>query len=351
MRRLLFSLSVVCTCFLPLHPVQRQLAAANCSTNKTAQQMIAAAVAFQNSLTADEAQKANMKFDDPARVDWHNIPKPARKGLELRTMSSRSREACMQLLQAGLSDSGFEEALRIMSLENNLREGEKGIIGGAIRDPQRYYLTIFGTPATTGKWGWSFEGHHLSLNFVVGDGCVRAATPCFWGANPATVRVYVPDGPAVGTRSLAEEEQLAFDLLTALDAAQRLRAVIATAAPADYRAAGEPRPPQDPPAGIPAQALDENQKSLLQRVVLAYAENWEADVRDEQLHAISASGWDRVHFAWLGASEPGKGHAFRIQGPTFVLEFVNVQTDPAGNPANHVHSVWRNPAGDFGMEL
>jgi hypothetical protein len=43
------------------------------------------------------------------------------------------------------------------------------------------------------------------------------------------------------------------------------------------------------------------------------------------------------------------GHYYRIQGPTFVLELVNIQADPAGHVANHIHSVWRSMQGDFAL--
>ena len=71
-----------------------------------------------------------------------------------------------------------------MSLENNLREGEKSQKDGPLRDPGRYFLTIFGKPDVQGTWGWSFEGHHLSLNFVIQDGEVISETPSFWVRQP-----------------------------------------------------------------------------------------------------------------------------------------------------------------------
>lgn len=58
-------------------------------------------------------------------------------------------------------------------------------------------------------------------------------------------------------------------------------------------------------------------------------------------------GWDEIHFAWAGALEPGKGHSYWIEGPSFVVEFVNVQPDAEGNPANHIHCVWRDKTGNF----
>ncbi len=60
-------------------------------------------------------------------------------------------------------------------------------------------------------------------------------------------------------------------------------------------------------------------------------------------------GLNSVYFAWSGATEPGVGHDYCVQGPSFMLELVNVQSDPAGNKANHVHSVWRSLNGDFAV--
>jgi hypothetical protein len=47
--------------------------------------------------------------------------------------------------------------------------------------------------------------------------------------------------------------------------------------------------------------------------------------------------------------KPGVGHGYRVEGPTFSIEFVNVQPDAEGNPANHIHCVWRDRSGDFDL--
>lgn len=316
-----------------------------------AQAMTTAAQAFLASLNEGEAAKAVMDFDDPARLDWHNIPKPSRKGLQLADMNAEQRQSCLQLLRAALSDSGYDKAVKIMALENNLREGEKNVAGAPLRDPDRYFLTIFGKPDVKGQWGWSFEGHHLSLNFVVRDGQTISNSPSFWGANPATVKVFVEGGPEVGTRTLADEEQLAFELLSGLDAVQRSEAIIAEQAPGDYRAAGQPQPPQSPPAGLSAAKMTGPQKKTLLSLLEAYNSHLQPSVAQQRLEEITSAGLDRVHFAWAGATSPGVGHYYRVQGPTFVLELVNIQSDPAGNPANHIHSVWRNLKGDFAVPV
>ncbi|HMO84516.1 MAG TPA: DUF3500 domain-containing protein [Lacipirellulaceae bacterium] len=310
-----------------------------------------AAAQWLTALDDDQRAAATLPFDDRRRLDWHNIPKPRRKGVPLSDMTQEQRHHCHELLRTALSERGYRQAVDILALENNLREGEKHLVGGHVRDPLLYYLTIFGEPADTGTWGWSFEGHHLSLNFVIHDGHVVSDSPSFWGANPATVHEYVDGGPEVGVRTLADEEQRAFELLASLDDGQRRRARIADVAPNDYRGPGAPEPPDAPPAGLPAADMTEDQRQLLRELLVAYAGHLARELSEARLAEIDAHGWDSVHFAWLGAERPGVGHGYRVQGPTFLLELVNVQSDPAGNPANHIHSVWRSLQNDFGAAL
>ncbi len=320
------------------------------STSSVGLAMTDAAQKFLAALSPEQKAKATMKFDDPARLDWHNIPKPQRKGLQVRDMNEAQRGACHDLLRTALSGVGYEKAKKIMSLENNLREGEKDLKDSPLRDPERYFLTIFGQPESTGQWGWSFEGHHFSLNFVIRDGQVVSDTPSFFGANPATVSLFIPGGPEAGTRTLSAEEQLAFDLLNSLDDAQRKRAIVADKAPAEYRNAGKPQPPHEAPEGLPASEMTADQKQILWKLIETYNNNLAGPLAAVRLGNVQSHGLDRVCFAWFGGTKAGEPHYYRLQGPSFVLELINVQSDPAGNKANHIHSVWRNLEGDFGVD-
>lgn len=318
---------------------------------KTGSAMTKAAVTLVASLSEADAAKIMLQYDDPRRTDWHNIPKPERKGLPLRDMKSELKDLTHELLKASLSSSGYEKATRIMSLENNLFEDEKKAKTAPLRDPQRYFLSIFGTPAATGTWGYSFEGHHLSLNFVVKDGAVVADTPSFWGANPSIVREFISGGPAVGTRTLAGEEQLGFDLVNALDDEQKKVAILSDKAPNEYRAAGKPQPPQGAPEGIAVSKLTDAQKKILWSLIETYNSHLTDDVAAANLEEIKADSLDRVYFGWWGATKPEVGHYYRVQGPSFVLEFVNHQDGVGGTKANHIHSVWRSLKGDFALPI
>ncbi len=317
----------------------------------TGADMTTAAQKFLGSLDDTARAKATMGFDDPARMKWHFIPLPERKGLQVKEMNSDQRTAALGLLKACVSQVGYRKAEVIMGLEAILRELEKSRVGGPIRDPERYYWTVFGMPADDGTWGLSIEGHHLSLNFVVADGKLSSFTPAMFGANPATVHEHnIPGGAPGGTRILKDEEELGFALLASLAADQRKTAVIAEKSPADVRAAGEAQAPQTAPEGLPAKNMQPEQVKMLRTLLGSHLGNMTAEIAASRAEEIEAAGIENVYFAWAGADKPGIGHYYRVQGPTFVVEFVNVQPDAAGNPANHIHQVWRDLRGDFGLK-
>jgi hypothetical protein len=309
-----------------------------------------AATGWIATLDAGQRARAVLPFGEATRTDWHFVPKPRRKGVQLRDMTPAQEAAALGLLRATVSHAGYEKSVAIMSLDEMLRIIE-GSRAKNIRDPRRYFFTVFGTPADTGTWGLSIEGHHLSLNVTVRDGVVVDSTPQFLGANPAEVRTTFAGVPKAGHRVLRDEESLAFDLVRSLDAAQRTAAVIAAEAPREIRAAGKPQPSTEPPAGIAHADLEPAQRDVLRALVETYAGVMPDDVAAERLRLIETApgGWDAVRFAWLGSLEPGIGHAYRIEGPSFVVEFVNVQPDAEGNPANHIHCVWRDRTGDFDL--
>lgn len=308
------------------------------------------AQAFLASLSAEQRATAQMPYAAPQRFDWHFIPKETRKGLQLRDMSEPQREAAHELLRSALSQVGYDKAQQIMSLESLLHEFE-GSGRRFARDPERYYFTVFGDPASAARWGLSVEGHHLSLNFVVEGDEVVSSTPQVFCTNPAEVKNENETGIEVGTRVLREEETLAFDLVNSLTDEQKQAVIFDATAPREVREPGSAQPPQDPPIGLPAAKLNAGQQKTLRSLLEAYASKMPDEVADARMSAINESKFENVHFAWAGPTEPGIGHYYRIQGPTFVAEFVNTQPDAAGNPANHIHAVWRDMRGDFGVPV
>jgi hypothetical protein len=212
-----------------------------------------------------------------------------------------------------------------------------------VRNPEWYFFTVFGTPSKTGKWGWRVEGHHLSLNFVIDDGKVVASTPAFFGANPATLK----QGPNKGQRTLPEAEDLARDLFKSLDGEQKKVAQQDKEFPEIEE--GKAKPNVGDPKGLLATKMTEAQRKTLKKLLQSYANRMPPEVAEVELKQAEDAGLEKVHFAYAGGIDDGEQHTYRIQGPTFVVEFLNVQEDSAKNPANHIHSAWRNIKGDFGL--
>ena len=299
--------------------------------------MARAANTFLAALDRGQRDSAQFDFADEERLNWHFVPR-ARRGIAFKTMTTPQRELARALLQTGLSQRGYLKANTIIELELVLRE-----MGGSPtqRDPEQYFFSIFGTPGSA-NWGWRFEGHHLSLNFTIGAEGIVATAPAFFGANPAEVRT----GSRAGLRALAAEEDLARALITSLDATQRAAATIAETAPSDILTMNRPRVDPLSPTGIPASRLNPAQTAQLRRVIDEYLSRMADDIAARRRASLERSDFAQVTFAWAGSIERGQPHYYRIQGPSFLIEYDNTQ-----NNANHIHSVWRDFAGDFGRDL
>lgn len=290
-------------------------------------------------LDEDQRKQIQFSFEDAERHDWHFVPR-SRKGLPLKAMSAPQREAVMNLLRAALSEQGAAKVRDILVLEGVLQEIEAGRPG--FRDPEMFFLTLFGEPSGGEPWGWRFEGHHLSLNFSSISGLV-AGTPAFYGANPAEV----PEGlgERSGLRALADEEDLGRKLVNALDGDQKSRAVVSAQAPREIITGADREVSLEAPAGLPFSEMTPEQQEILRQIVSAYVDNLDAAIAADYWERIEKKGWGEVHFAWAGGTEKGEGHYYRVQGPTLLIEYDNVQ-----NNASHVHSVLRDLENDWGAD-
>ncbi|MGH9914495.1 MAG: DUF3500 domain-containing protein, partial [Pyrinomonadaceae bacterium] len=306
-----------------------------------------AATAFYESLNNEQRDKTQISFGDEERFDWHYVPK-SRRGIPLKELDERQRRSALALLATGLSKEGTAKATSIMSLENILREIEQG--SGPVRDPELYYFTLFrkqgfGRNDEKEMWGWRVEGHHLSLNYTIATNQFShqfSSTPAFFGSNPAEVR----SGPRTGLRILANEEDQARKLLKSLDAAQREKAIVSKEAPSDILSRNSRRASPVAQAGILAGEFSDQQMEIFITLLSAYTHNMPASVSAIRINRMRGSGMKNVSFAWAGGMEHGSPHYYRVQGPSFLIEYDNTQ-----NQANHIHSVWRDFNGDFGEDL
>ena len=306
---------------------------------RAAENMAQAAHNFWVALTPEQQAKCAFPFETKERFNWHFIPRE-RKGITFNDLTSAQQALAHAFLASGLSSSGYQKAVTIMSLDQILKDMEQR--RGPRRDPNNYAFSVFGTPGEKSTWGWRVEGHHLSVNFTIVNGRAIAAGPVFFGSNPAEVR----EGPRKGLRVLAVEEDLGRQLVKSFTDEQRKKAVINVTAPNEIITGHARKADPGPPAGLPAVEMTPEQRKLLMTLVEDYAYRLRPEVADQDLEKIDKAGFEKIHFAWAGGVEPGEAHYYRLHGPTFLVEFDNTQ-----NNANHIHTVWRDSANDFGEDL
>lgn len=290
----------------------------------------------------DRAAQMIHPLDDPERANWQFWP-TARIGLPLEYMSAAERRLTHDLLASALSSQGYLKAVHIMQLEQILDMLDEG---GLPRSVDHYVLAIFGEPSLDGPWAWRFEGHHVSLSVTVSPDEVRV-TPSFLGSNPAQV----VSGPLAGFRVHGRVEDLARDLVRSLSPAQLSQALVSDRAPSEISTANMNKPREEwetwrdtlEPVGIRVADLNEMQQFWVGLIVDEVIGNYQPGIQSAYREALAEPA---LHFAWMGSTERGEPHYFRLQGDTFLFEYDNVQND-----GNHVHSVWRDKAEDFGANI
>ncbi len=291
------------------------------------------------SWSPEQKAKGVFTLAEAHRSEWYYVPKPDRHGVPLKSMDGKQRDLVQALLRTTLSSAGSTKVTQIMELENQLAAVEKDPIR---RDPELYFLSIYGKPSTKEPWAWRFEGHHVSLHFTVISGGVIASVPQFLGANPAEVR----EGPLKGRRVLGHEEDMGRQLLQSLDDKQKARAVFAKEAFKEIVTTNQPRVDALKPEGIPAGELNPAQVEALKQLINEHASAMVPVLAAERIARVKKAGYDKLWFGWAGGANLGEPHYYRIGGPTFLIEYDNTQ-----NKANHVHAVWRDFEGDFGRDL
>lgn len=370
-------------------------AASDLAAREVGSRMAAAAAAWLDALSPEQRATASGGAPSPAagpdaeRRRWFFTPTD-HGGLPLGAQRPAQQRLAHQLVATGLSATGYVTVAIIIGLENVLDfvEGwsvdwhrERG------RDPGLYYLRVFGEPGRGAPWGWRFGGHHVSLNYVITGGIARSATPCFLGADPAVSAML---GPGL-LRPLGGAEDLARELVRSLDPESAARATLLDRAPANivsgnrsrladgdqmiyngelYRekfidqrlvdrlstmdVAGERASGYDAsdhlrlaltriPKGLPARDLDAGQRDLLRALLATYLGRVPEGL--SPLADYEGDALDDVHLAWAGPTGLGEPHYYRVQGPRLLIEYDNTQRH-----ANHAHSVWRDPAADFGYD-
>jgi hypothetical protein len=321
---------------------------------ETASHRIAtAANAFLSTLDENQRRKVLYEFDDDSqRARWSNFPiaMSARGGISLREMTPAQRSAAMALLSSVLSKPGFEKVQQIMEGDevNQVNSGNRGGppgSAGAMFGKQLYFFSILGSPSEKDPWMLQFGGHHLALNITIA-GERGVLTPTLTGAQPA---IFTLNGKTV--RPLKGESDKAIALLNALDEKQRGQAILG------YRVSDLVLGPgQDgktiQPEGLEAASMNPQQRAML----LDLISEWSGIVHESagaariaEIKAVLDDAW----FAWSGPTTVASGSNvtayYRIQAPNLVIEYAPQTL--GGDPALHIHTMYRDPTNDYGRKL
>ena len=315
-------------------------AAAQSATSK----IVSAANGFLSSLDEKQRKSVLFAFDDAEqRVRWSNLPVRAvrRAGMNLGEMSAPQRSAALALLSAALSPRGFEKVQEIMDSDESLKtNGNNSMFGKDL-----YFFSILGTPSEKSTWMLQFGGHHLALNITIA-GAQGILTPSLTAVQPA---LYTMGGKTV--RPLGQENDKAFALLAALDEDQRKQAIL------NYRVSDLVLGPGKDgktiqPEGLKVSAMNDAQRTML----LDLIKEWAGIIHDSAANARMAeikAGLADTWFAWSGpaTAAPGKNGTsyYRIQGPNLVIEYAPQQM--GGDPSMHIHTIYRDPANDYGKKF
>lgn len=298
--------------------------------------------------------------DEPARTGWHYLPDNVvkRRGLPLGDLAPDQRKALHAMLTVALSSQGYGKLTRTIWLEELLHASEREALARSdetgeareqrkqrlrSRDPELYFVTVFGDPAGP-DWGWTLDGHHFAVNFTVVKGQV-AFTPMFLGANPQTI----PAGAHAGERSMQQAVDKAFRLAAALGAPQRAVALVSATTPDNFPAdKGQPLPADG--IGIAADHLDPPQRRLLSELLDEFVGDTAEETAARQMRAIERDGWSKLRLAWWGSmDDPERRFLVRVHGPSILVELFRERM-PDGSPANHLHAIVRDPRNDYGAD-
>lgn len=336
--------------------VSSTVASANSTDSTTTAETItdtaAATEAFLQTLSAEQREAVLYAYDDETKTtSWSNFPVTFvdRAGLNISELTEEQQAAAMKVLEALLSEAGYDTVTGIMGGDEYLHENSTSTEDSL----GQYYIAFFGDPSNTDAWAVQFGGHHLGINATL-DGSADSITfaPTHLGIQPA---VYTDaDGNEVQPFDGIYTSAFAFyDSLSDEQRAQLYQGetvanmVCAPGSTCDYPTG----------TGLSGSDLTDEQKQLLLGVIANWVGLADEETTADALAKIEAS-LDETYVNWSGATEydmtQGDGIYFQISGPDVYVEFAAQQGSAGADVEGvntsgwgHVHTIYRDPSNDY----
>jgi hypothetical protein len=204
-----------------------------------------------------------------------------------------------------------------------------------------YFVSILGAPSATSPWMVQFGGHHLAINATIVGADITLA-PSLTGAQPAS---YVLNGATIRPQGI--ELDRAFELVNALDASQKAKAIIGAMYTDLVLGPGKDGMVLAP-EGIQASTLTAPQQAQLLQLIADRVEILNLEDAALRMAEIKATLAD-TYFAWSGPTTAGSAAYYRVTGPTLAIEYS--PQGMGGNAADHTHAMYRDPTNDYGKAL
>ena len=299
-----------------------------------------AALAFLDTLSAEQRAQALFDFRDARRSNWSNLPPgifDSRNGVRLGDLTATQAEALHRFLASALSAHGYATTMAVVGAEDQLAASSVG--GRFLWSSGDYWLAFFDEPSNAPKrWGWQFGGHHLAVNATVA-GERSTLSPTFVGVEPA--RYETADGIVA---PLDDHRAAGLALINALDESQRRDALADTRPRETLTGAGKDGvvPAVD---GVAVGAWNAAQQHRLLDLVGLWLNMLPAASAEARLAEVYAD-LPGTYFTWHGDTNGASAIYYRVQGPRLIIEFSTQGRISADG--GHYHSIYRDPTNDYG---
>jgi len=300
-----------------------------------ADRMASSARAMLAALPDELNREATAAHEDEERTQWAFGP-VQRAGLPIGAMDEGQVEALEALLDTALSTKGMTMWRQVRQLESELRRLESTPEKVAThRDPDLYWLRIYGSPDAKERWSWRFEGHHFALHVDCKPGRTPSITPFFVGARPV---VEEGEDGSIGAT---------VDVIGSLNAAYRSALALGGSAlpesdrprPRDIRMGpgSKELPAED---GAPFSSLEPEVRAAITGLLTTYLELLDEPLRTPYLFDPERA--KAVRFMRWGGGDLDRPRAWTILTPRFALELFTT------DGPDHLHTVLRDVDRDFG---
>jgi len=300
---------------------------------------VEAANALIAALSDKERSQLSHPMSSKERKKWTNVPPSAADaGLRLGDLKRETIERVCDLLASTMSKQGYEKARNICWADDQLLKSKEQAEKRGGFGTANYWVLIFATPSAKEAWGLQFDGHHLAQNLTF-QGDKICYSPAFIGTQPRAIQL---GGNEIVV--MEKEVSLAFDFIASLTDAQRKDALKDERRGRIVAGAGKDGVRPDP-RGLDCSKLTDDQRAILTKLIHVWVGDLPKKQADARMKEIAAQLGD-CRFAWRGPFEPGSDVSYHLYGPGLILEFGG--QDLGGDPAEHLHSIYRDPTNEYG---